>query len=41
MNKTTTLKYSKGIDNRMRRIVTYRDLFSIEYRIKVFPVEVK
>ncbi len=40
MNKISTLKYSKGYDNRMRRTITYRDLFSIEWRIKVFPVEI-
>jgi len=34
-----TLKYYMGDDCRLRRIVTYRDLFNIEYRIKVFPVE--
>ncbi len=38
MNKISTLKYHKGIDNRLRRIITYRDLFNIEYRIKVFPI---
>jgi len=34
----TTLKYSKGLDNRLRRYITYRNLLNIEYRIKVFPI---
>ncbi len=38
MNKIVTLKYYKGTDNRLRRIITYRDLFNVEYRIKVFPI---
>ena len=33
-----TLKYHKGLDNRLRRNITYRSLFNIEYRIKVFPL---
>ncbi len=37
----TTLKYYKGDDNKLRRIATYWDFFNIEYRIKVFPVDVK
>ena len=36
-----TLKYYRKEDSRLRRLVTYRDLLTIEYRIKVFPVEVK
>jgi len=32
-----TLKYYKGEDKRLRRVITYRDIFNIEYRIKVFP----
>ena len=35
----TTLKYKKGFDNRLRKLITYRSLLNIEYRIKVFPVE--
>jgi len=35
----TTLKYKKGSDSRLRRLITYRDLLSVQYRIKVFPVE--
>jgi len=37
----TTLKYKKGTDTRLRRLVTYRDLLSVSYRIKVFPAELK
>ncbi len=37
----TTLKYKKGVDTRLRRLVTYRDLLSVQYRIKVFPAELK
>ena len=39
----TTLKYKKGVDTRLRRLITYRDLSaaSLSYRIKVFPVESK
>ena len=36
-----TLKYIKGVDTRLRRLVTYRDLLSVQYRIKVFPAELK
>jgi len=36
----TTLKYYRNYDNRLRRLITYRDLLNIEYRIKVFPAEV-
>jgi hypothetical protein len=36
--KRTTLKYYKSDDERLRRIITYRDLFNVEYRIKVFQV---
>lgn len=35
----TILKYKKGIDTRLRRLITYRDLLSVSYRIKVFPEE--
>jgi hypothetical protein len=35
----TTLKYYMSDDTRLRRIITYRDMFNIEYRIKVFPVK--
>ena len=31
----TTLKYTNK--DRLRRIITYRTLLNIEYRIKVFP----
>jgi len=34
----TTLKYKKGFDMRLRRLITYRNLLNIEYRIKVFPI---
>jgi len=37
----TTLKYSKGTDTRLRRYITYKDSESIQYRIKVFPAELK
>jgi len=37
----TTMKYQKGTDTRLRRLVTYRDLLSVQYRIKVFPAELK
>ena len=37
----TTLKYYKYPDNRLRRLITYRSLLNVEYRIKVFPVESK
>jgi len=36
MNKISTLKYDMR-NNRLRRILTYRDMFSTEYRIKIFP----
>ena len=36
---TTTLKYKRGTDGRLRRYITYIDLLTKEYRIKVFPVD--
>jgi len=38
---TITLKYKLGTDTRLRRLVTYRDLLSVQYRIKVFPARLK
>jgi len=32
-----TLKYYKGKDNRLRRVVTYINCFNRSWRIKVFP----
>ena len=37
--KICTLKYYRSDDARLRRIITYRDMFDIEYRIKVFPIK--
>ena len=37
----TTLKYKLGTDTRLRRLITYRDLLSVQYRIKVFPARLK
>ena len=34
----TTLKYIKGLDYRLRRFITYRNLLNVEHRIKVFPI---
>ena len=39
MNKRCTLKYYKGQDNRLRRLVAYStDAHFYSYRIKVFPI---
>jgi len=36
MNKITTLKYDMR-NNRLRRIITYKNLLETEYTIKIFP----
>ena len=39
MNKRVTLKFYKGQDNRLRRLIGYStDTHFYSYRIKVFPI---
>jgi len=41
MRKRITLKYDMREPGRLRRIIIYRVMFSIDYRIKIFPRFIK